>query len=138
MLLNMAECITGGSHGACTYVAAEGSTIGCMWDGTGCDQGCIPANMVSRCADLSHDAEACDGEQGQELRCKWSNRAQRPWDIQQMERSLTPQRPWDSHRNLDPKLPSLQRQRREKKERNHRCSMHRWSIKTWICHRGIL
>merc|ERR1719249_254605 len=72
MRLNMAECIMGGSHGACTYVAAEGSTIGCMWDGTGCDQGCIPANMVSRCAELSHDLEACDGEQGQELRCKWS------------------------------------------------------------------
>merc|ERR1719249_229774 len=72
MRLNMAECIMGGSHGACTYVAAEGSAIGCMWDGTGCDQGCIPANMVSRCAELSHDLEACDGEQGQELRCKWS------------------------------------------------------------------
>merc|ERR1719334_2432889 len=72
MRLNMAECIMGGSHGACTYVAAEGSAIGCMWDGTGCGQGCIPANMVSRCAELSHDLEACDGEQGQELRCKWS------------------------------------------------------------------
>merc|ERR1719249_193264 len=72
MRLNMAECIMGGSHGACTYVAAEGSAIGCMWDGTGCDQGCIPANMVSRCAELSHDLEACEGEQGQELRCKWS------------------------------------------------------------------
>jgi len=72
MRLNMAECIMGGSHGACTYVAAEGSAIGCMWDGTGCGQGCIPANMVSRCAELSHDLEACEGEQGQELRCKWS------------------------------------------------------------------
>lgn len=72
MRLSMAECKVGGSQGVCVYVAAEGSAIGCIWDGTGCGMGCIPANMESRCAELSHDTEACDGDEGRELRCKWS------------------------------------------------------------------
>jgi len=70
--LSMAECMTSGPSGRCVYVPAEGSAIGCIWDGTGCEVGCIPANMETRCAALSHDMESCEGADGQELRCKWS------------------------------------------------------------------
>ena len=70
--LSMAECMTSGPSGRCVYVPAEGSAIGCIWDGTGCDVGCIPANMETRCAALSHDMESCEGADGQEMRCKWS------------------------------------------------------------------
>ena len=72
MRLSMAECMTAGPRGRCTYVPAEGSAIGCTWDGTGCSEGCSPANMESRCSALSHDQAACEGYDGQEMRCKWS------------------------------------------------------------------
>jgi len=70
--LSMAECMTTGPRGRCTYIPAEDSQIGCVWNGSGCAMGCVPAEMELRCRALSHDQSACEGAEGEDLRCEWS------------------------------------------------------------------
>jgi len=81
--LSMAECMTTGPRGRCTYVVAEDSHIGCVWDGSGCANGCDPGNMESRCGTLSHDQSACEGADGSDYHCKWSRAGAHDHDQEQ-------------------------------------------------------
>jgi len=55
--------------------AAEEAARGCIWDQTGCAQGCDSELMQSRCQLLSHDQDACSGDEGKLNRCVWSRGA---------------------------------------------------------------
>jgi len=55
--------------------AAEEVARGCIWDQTGCAQGCDSELMQSRCQLLSHDQDACSGDEGKLNRCVWSRGA---------------------------------------------------------------
>jgi len=47
--------------------------LGCVWDGSGCHDGCNVEDMEARCDRLSHDQEDCEGLEGQSKRCVWSH-----------------------------------------------------------------
>jgi hypothetical protein len=47
--------------------------LGCIWDQTGCSNGCDMEAMDKRCDRMSHDQEMCEGEIGQFNRCQWSH-----------------------------------------------------------------
>ena len=49
------------------------NNIGCLWDQTGCANGCDETAMVSRCALYNHDQETCEGEEGRNMRCVWGH-----------------------------------------------------------------
>merc|ERR1719204_2849362 len=55
--------------------ASEEVARGCIWDQTGCAQGCDSELMQSRCQLLSHDQDACSGDEGKLNRCVWSRGA---------------------------------------------------------------
>jgi len=48
---------------------------GCIWDGSGCFNGCDEVAMKSRCERLSHAMDSCLGDEGREKRCVWSHGA---------------------------------------------------------------
>merc|ERR1712241_295628 len=47
--------------------------LGCIWDQTGCANGCDMEAMDQRCDRMSHDQEMCEGEIGAFNRCVWSH-----------------------------------------------------------------
>jgi len=47
--------------------------LGCIWDQTGCSNGCDMEAMDARCDRMSHDQDLCEGEVGQFNRCQWSH-----------------------------------------------------------------
>jgi len=47
--------------------------LGCVWDQTGCANGCDMEAMDMRCDRMSHDQEMCEGEVGEFNRCVWSH-----------------------------------------------------------------
>jgi len=47
--------------------------MGCVWDLSGCANGCDADLMQSRCKKMSHDQAMCEGEIGAFNRCKWSH-----------------------------------------------------------------
>lgn len=49
--------------------------LGCVWDQTGCANGCDQEAMDKRCDRMSHDQAMCEGEIGQFNRCRWSHGA---------------------------------------------------------------
>lgn len=49
--------------------------LGCIWDQTGCSNGCDMEAMDARCDRMSHDQEMCEGEVGAFNRCTWSHGA---------------------------------------------------------------
>jgi len=53
--------------------AEDTPKLGCVWDGTGCAQGCDAEAMEARCQRLSHDQEECETGEGETERCVWSH-----------------------------------------------------------------
>ena len=45
--------------------AEDTPKLGCVWDGTGCAQGCDAEAMEARCQRLSHDQEECETGEGE-------------------------------------------------------------------------
>jgi len=60
-------------NAALDLVAEDSPKLGCVWDGTGCADGCDVDAMEARCQRLSHDQEECESGEGQTERCTWSH-----------------------------------------------------------------
>jgi len=60
-------------NAALDLVAEDTPKLGCVWDGTGCAEGCDAEAMEARCQRLSHDQEECETGAGQTERCTWSH-----------------------------------------------------------------
>merc|ERR1712013_558190 len=54
-------------------IDAPATARGCVWDQTGCTQGCDASLMETRCGRLNHDIDACLGDEGKLSRCVWSH-----------------------------------------------------------------
>ena len=52
-------------NAALDLVAEDTPKLGCVWDGTGCAEGCDAEAMEARCQRLSHDQEECETGAGQ-------------------------------------------------------------------------
>lgn len=61
------------SHDAAMKKDDISARLGCIWDQTGCSNGCDMEAMDARCDRMSHDQEQCEGEIGQFNRCQWSH-----------------------------------------------------------------
>jgi len=63
------------SHGEAELVEDDGddpfSSLGCIWDQSGCAQGCNVEAMMGRCSQYDHDMSSCLGDDGQSARCQW-------------------------------------------------------------------
>ena len=59
---------TGQHSQAQEAVVVETALLGCIWDGSGCANGCDTDSMMNRCQRLNHDQEACEGDEGQMIR----------------------------------------------------------------------
>jgi len=88
---DMAACVESPSRCAWSYAEAEldieeddtddqFSSLGCIWDQSGCTKGCNVEAMLGRCSQYANDMTSCLSDDGQQARCQWGKYNERMID----------------------------------------------------------